>query len=140
MNQEASSRVATRGLGAVLRVPGLADVVLPVLLRYSAADPYAVRLVLLPDGGVEGEGPESVEWLFARSLLTEGLLAPTGHGDVRVRVDGHEVGVELAGSAMVLLPLAGLVEFLADSYEVVPTGTETLTDSALDEEIARLLG
>lgn len=140
MNQEASSRVVTRGLGAVLRVPGLADVVMPALLRYSAADPYAVRLVLLLDGGAEGEGPESVEWLFSRSLLTEGLFTPTGQGDVQVRVDGHEVSVELAGSATVLLPLEGLVEFLADSYEVVPTGAETLTGSAFDEEIARLLG
>lgn len=138
MNQEASPRVATRGLGAVLRVPGLADVVLPALLRYSAADPFAVRLVLLLDG--EGEGPESVEWLFSRSLLTEGLLAPTGQGDVRVRVDGHEVSVELAGSAAVLLPLEGLVEFLADSYEVVPTGAEALSERAFDEEVARLLG
>ena len=59
---------------------------------------------------------------------------------MQVRVDGHDVSIELAGSAEVLLPLEGLVEFLADSYEVVPTGAETLATSRLDEELARLLG
>lgn len=142
MTQDAPKTVTTRGLGAVLRVPGLADVTLPALLRYSAADPYAVRLVLLlaPDEAADGDGPESVEWLFSRSLLTEGLLAPSGQGDVQVRVDGHDVSIALAGSAEVLLPLEGMVEFLADSYEVVPTGAESLAGSVLDEELARLLG
>jgi hypothetical protein len=128
-------RTATRGLGALLRVPGLPDLVLPVLLRYSADDPYAVRLVLLPDG----TGDESVDWLFARSLLTEGLTAPVGQGDVRVQVVGREVAVELAGEASVLLPLDGLVEFLADSYEVVATGSESCA-AQLDRELARMLG
>lgn len=128
----------TRGLGALLQVPGLPDLVLPALLRYSAADPFAVRMVLLlsPEDG--DEGPDSVEWVFSRSLLTEGLLAPAGSGDVQVRVVGHEVSVELAGSATVLLPLEGLVEFLADSYEVVPTGAEAA--ALADDDLARLLG
>lgn len=134
--------VATRGLGAVLRVPGLPDVVLPALLRYSAADPLAVRLVLLLDD--DDGGAESVEWLFLRSELTQGLTdrpagSPTSvrEGDVEVRVDGHEVSVGLAGSAAVVLPLAGLVEFLADSYTVVPTGTEPL--AGLQDGGVRLL-
>ena len=141
MTQDAPKTVSTRGLGAVLRVPGLADVVLPALLRYSAADPFAVRLVLLlsQDEGADGDGPESVEWLFSRSLLTEGLLAPAGEGDVQVRVVGRDVEVKLAGSAAVLLPLRGLVEFLADSYEVVPTGSES-ADAALEQELLRLFG
>ncbi|MCW2778320.1 MAG: sporulation and cell division protein SsgA [Frankiales bacterium] len=133
---------ATRGLGALLRVPGLPDVGLPALLRYSAADPFAVRLVLLLEGldepGAEA-GPESVEWVFSRSLLTDGLLAPAGAGDVRVQVQDHEVSVELAGSATVLLPLEGLVEFLAASYDVVPTGAESLA-LPLDQALAALLG
>lgn len=127
---------ATRGLGAVLAVPGLPDVVLPALLRYSADDPYAVRLVLLLD---DPEGPESVEWLFSRSLLTEGLLAPAGEGDVQVRVQGRSVALELAGSATVLLPLDGLVEFLTDSYAVVPTGSED-GQPGLEQALHELLG
>lgn len=132
----------TRGLGSVLRVPGLPDVALPALLRYSAADPFAVRLVLLlpVEEGSEGDGPESVEWLFSRSLLTDGLVAPAGAGDVQVRVEGREVVLELAGSASVVLPLDGLVEFLTDSYAVVPTGAESDVAPDLEQEIARLLG
>ena len=133
-----ASRRTTRGLGAVLRVPGLPDVALPALLRYSAADPFAVRLVLLLDS--EGEGPESVEWLFSRSLLTDGMVAPTGQGDVQVRVQGRDVALELAGSATVVLPLDGMVEFLTDSYAVVPTGAESDAAPDLEQEIARLLG
>ncbi len=126
-------RTTSRGLGAVLRVPSFPDVVLPVLLGYRESDPYAVRLVLLPDG----LGDESVEWVFARSLLTEGLIGPVGEGDVRVRVLGRQVAVELGGQASVLLPLDGLVEFLADSYEVVPTGAESAA-GALERELVRL--
>ncbi|MCW2607763.1 MAG: regulator [Frankiales bacterium] len=132
---------ASRGLGALLRVPGLPDVALPALLGYRATDPFAVRLVLLLEPDTDGaDGPDRVEWVFSRSLLTEGLLGPAGQGDVRVRVDGHEVSVELAGSATVLLPLEGLVEFLADSYSVVPTGAEAAAAPGLDEHLARLLG
>lgn len=127
---------ATCGLRAVLRVPGLPDLPLPLLLRYAAADPFAVRMVLLPGDG----GDESVEWLFARSLLTDGLTAPTGEGDVRVTVEGREVCVELAGQAGVLLPLDSLVEFLAVSYEIVPTGAEPAALGLdLDAELAALL-
>ncbi len=146
MTQDDSSRTAlrvTRGLGALLRVPGLPDVALPALLRYSAADPFAVRMVLLlpPDETPGAAAPESVEWLFSRSLLTDGLVAPAGEGDVQVRVEGREVSVELAGAATVLLPLDGLVEFLTDSYAVVPTGAESLAAGAdLDQELGRLLG
>lgn len=142
MTQDSSrTAVATRGLGVVLRVPGLPDAVLPALLRYSASEPFAVRMVLLLDrpDEVGTEGPESVEWIFSRSLLTGGLLAPTGQGDVQVRVDGHEVSVELAGSATLLLPLEGLVEFLADSYQIVPTGAEARPGDASDQELSRLL-
>lgn len=125
---------ATCGLSCVLRVPDLADLALPVLLRYSAADPFAVRMVLLPSG----DGDESVEWVFARCLLTDGLTSPAGEGDVRVAVVGREVCVELAGAASVLLPLDGLVEFLAVSYEIVPTGAEADV-LGLDAALADLL-
>jgi len=50
---------------------------LPVSLRYSASDPYAVRAVF------SGDGME-VEWVFARDLLRTGLSTPTGDGDVHV--------------------------------------------------------
>ncbi|MCW2667765.1 MAG: putative regulator [Frankiales bacterium] len=133
-------RTATRGLGATLRVPGLPDVSLPALLRYSAQDPWAVRLVLLIEA-TGPDAPESVEWVFSRDLLTTGLVAPSGEGDVHVRVEGRTAVVELAGRAGVLLPLDGLVEFLAESYDVVPTGGESAaTGARLEAELVDLLG
>ncbi len=139
MSPQPRTRTATRGLGATLRVPGMPDVLLPALLRYSAHDPWAVRLVLL----LEESGPdtpESVEWVFSRELLTSGLASPIGEGDVRVRVEGRTAVVELAGQAGVLLPLDGLVEFLADAYDVVPTGGESAaTDAVLEAELVALL-
>ena len=155
MSPDAARRTATRGLAAVLRVPGQPDLRLPALLRYAACDPYAVRMVLLLDScpdscpgsdgtggggrGADSDAPESVEWLFARALLTAGLTGPSGEGDVRVRVVEREVHVELAGAASVLLPLDGLVEFLADAYTVVPTGSEEQAVArVIEAELSRL--
>lgn len=133
------TRTATRGMGATLRVTGLPDVLLPALLRYSADDPWAVRLVLLLET-TGPDAPESVEWVFSRDLLTTGLLGPTGEGDVHVSVEGRTAVVELAGRAGVRLPLDGLVEFLAESYDVVPTGGESAaTDAQLEAELVDLL-
>lgn len=138
MTPDAPRPSVDRGLAAVLRVPGQPDVPLLALLRYAAADPFAVRMVLLLDGG---EGPDSVEWVFARSLLTGGLTGPAGQGDVRVHAVARQVHVELSGAATVLLPLDGLVEFLAAAYDVVPTGSEEqVAAAALDAELAGLLG
>lgn len=50
----------------------------PAGLRYDTADPYAVHATF--HTGAE----ETVEWVFARDLLAEGLHRPTGTGDVRV--------------------------------------------------------
>lgn len=141
MTSDAARLTATRGLAALLRVPGQPDLALPALLRYAACDPYAVRMVLLLEGEGEGEAdaPESVEWVFARALLTTGLIGPAGEGDVRVQVVERQVQVELAGAASVLLPLDGLVEFLADAYSVVPTGSEgQAMAEALEVELSRL--
>src|ERR1044072_6700001 len=49
----------------------------PAGLRYDPADPYAVHATF--HTGAE----ETVEWVFARDLLAEGLHRPTGTGDVR---------------------------------------------------------
>src|ERR1700759_3868137 len=50
----------------------------PAGLRYDTADPYAVHATL------PTAAEETVEWVFARDLLAEGLHRPTGTGDVRV--------------------------------------------------------
>jgi hypothetical protein len=116
---------------------------LPVLagLRYQADDPWAVR-VTFRTGGED----DSIEWLFARQLLTDGIRAAAGEGDVRVwpsTVEGERV-VNLAmaspsGSALFEIDRDDLVEFLQQTYLAVPTGAEGQV-ADLDAELALLLG
>jgi hypothetical protein len=116
---------------------------LPVLagLRYQADDPWAVRVTF--QTGAEEDA--TVEWMFARQLLTDGVLSTVGEGDVRVwpaTVDGERV-VNLAmaspsGSALFEIDRDALVEFLQQTYLAVPTGSEEdVVD--LDAELALLL-
>ena len=69
--------VSTR-LELRLIVPGGPS--LPVLagLRYAADDPWAVRVAFHT-----GE-TDVIEWLFARELLADGVVASVGEGDIRV--------------------------------------------------------
>jgi hypothetical protein len=108
-------------------------------LTYSHTDPYAVRV-----GFHTGSG-ETVEWTFARSLLTDGVRQPAGDGDVKVwpAAGGQQlVCLSLSspsGRALFETPLPGLVEFLAQTYERVPTGCESdFVD--VDAAFAELLG
>ena len=123
-----------------LVVPGGAS--LPVLagIRYDAADPYAVH-VAFHTGGERG----TVEWSFARQLLTDGLTQATGEGDVKVW-PSHSDGVATvlvalsspSGEAVFESDLHDLAEFLTRSYTAVPTGSESdFVD--IDAELALLL-
>lgn len=123
-----------------LVVPGNPS--LPVLasIRYVLDDPYAVH-VTFHTGGDRG----TVEWSFARQLLTDGLTQATGEGDVKVwpsHVDGHAT-VFLAlcspsGQAVFEVGLHALAEYLTQSYTLVPTGSESdFVD--IDAELALLL-
>lgn len=125
-----------------LMVPGGPS--LPVLagLRYQTDDPWAVRVTFQTGGEPDG----TVEWMFARQLLTEGVRETAGEGDVRVwpsMSDGERV-VNLAmtspsGSALFEIDRDALVEFLQQTYLAVPTGSEE--DAVdLDAELAVLLG
>ena len=116
---------------------------LPVLagLRYSASDPWAVTVTFQTGG--EGDGV--VEWMFARQLLTDGVAAPVGDGDVRVwpTTHGRERHVNLAmaspsGAALFEIDRDDLVEFLQQTYLAVPTGSESSVVD-FDAELASLL-
>ncbi len=137
-----TSRPTTVSADLELRlvVPGSSS--LPVLasIRYDAADPYAVH-VCFHTGGERG----TVEWSFARQLLTDGLTQATGEGDVKVwpsHVDGRAT-VFLAlsspsGQAVFEVALHDLAEYLTCSYTAVPTGCEgDFLD--IDAELALLL-
>ncbi|MGQ4382540.1 SsgA family sporulation/cell division regulator [Streptomyces sp. SAS_270] len=57
---------------------GRPPIPLPAEFRYDRDDPYAVCLA------VGAPTTASVDWVFARSLLAEGLRGPAGIGDVQV--------------------------------------------------------
>ena len=122
-----------------LVVPDAPPLPLLALARYDAADPYAVHV------GFRTSGEEVVEWTFARQLLSSGLAAAAGEGDVQVWpacTDGVPV-VCLAlsspsGRATFEVPLAELVEFLTATYAAVPYGAES-QHVDLDAELALLL-
>ena len=137
------SRFATVTAELELRlvVPGGPS--LPVIagLRYSADDPWAVRVAFQTGG--EGDG--IVEWMFARQLLTDGVSGTVGEGDIRVwpAMSGGERVINLAmaspsGSALFEIDRYELVEFLQQTYLAVPTGLEG--DAVdLDAELEALL-
>ena len=97
----------------------------PAGLRYDTADPYAVHATF------HTGGQDTVDWVFARELLAEGLRRPTGTGDVRVwpsRSRG-QASVCLAlsspeGEALLEAPARALESFLKRTNAAVPPGLE----------------
>ncbi|GGT03317.1 SsgA family sporulation/cell division regulator [Streptomyces chromofuscus] len=123
------------------------SVTVPVMLafHYAADEPYAVRMVV--DTGVT----PLVEWVFARDLLAEGLVRPTGLADVQTwpvphRPDRLEAGsgavhirISSPGGTTVLsAPATELRNFLDRTFQRVATGTESRT-LRLDESLAWLM-
>lgn len=111
---------------------------LPVSLRYSPLDPYAVRTIF------SGDGME-VEWVFARELLRTGLSTPNGDGDVHIW-PSWGTGRELLmisltspdGQAVLEADAEDVRGFLDRTAAVVPDGEESLYLD-VDEWVARLL-
>ncbi|MFB7998778.1 SsgA family sporulation/cell division regulator [Streptomyces sp. NPDC056002] len=107
--------------------PDSSTLPLPARFRYRAADPYAVHAVFEQGGG-------DITWTFARDLLSDGMHARTGDGDVTVWTstgrDQHDAArtyIELnppSGTALVSLPRACVEEFLNQTTSIVPPGTE----------------
>ena len=125
-----------------LVVPGAASLPVRAGLRYDTRDPYAVQVSFYTGSTAEGD---TVEWTFARSLLSEGVRAPSGDGDVQVwpSMSGGLSVVCLSlsspsGKALFEVPLPDLAQFLAQTYDAVPTGTES-DHVDVDAELALLL-
>ncbi len=127
-----------------LVVPGSVSLPVVATLRYDASDPYAVH-VAFRTGGSEGPADGSVEWTFARQLLTDGVTRSVGEGDVQVWPSHVEASPVVclalsspSGRALFEVPLTALVQFLSSTYAAVPTGSESdFVD--LDAELALLL-
>lgn len=106
---------------------------------YNPKDPYAVALHM--DAGTS----RRVSWIFARSLLAEGVVSPVGEGDVYVapHPDGKGKYVHISltsphGHALLQAETGDVVSFLTDSYLRVIPGTET-TRIDIDKELLLLL-
>ncbi|MFR9673499.1 SsgA family sporulation/cell division regulator [Streptomyces sp. TR02-1] len=112
---------------------------LRVALRYDAHDPLAVHLHFPAQACLDGT--ETV-WTFARDLLEEGVHAPVGEGDVRLRPDGPGRTVLALhadeGVALVLLDTDGLKGFLTAARRRGLRGGKAGTE-ALDRGLAELL-
>ena len=135
--------VVTADFELQLVVPGGPP--LPVLagLRYDRLDPWAVHLTFHTSGNEDSD----VVWVFGRQLLMDGITGPAGEGDVRVwpALHGQERVVNLAmsspsGSALFEIDRDDLIQFLQQTYLVVPTGCESDNvdlDAALDAILGR---
>ena len=126
-----------------LVVPGAASLPVRAGLHYDVNDPYAVQ-VAFHTGAQPGEG-EIVEWTFARQLLTDGVTAPVGEGDVQVWPSASNglpvVCLSLSspsGKALFEVPLPELVDVLGQTYAAIPTGSES-DHVDVDAELALLL-
>jgi hypothetical protein len=123
-----------------LVVPGGADRLVRADLSYAADDPYAVGVAF------HTGTPALVEWTFARSLLTDGVTQPVGDGDVQVWParfgEAPRICIALSspsGRALFEAPLGAIVEFLTETYALVPTGCESdFVD--VDAGLVELLG
>jgi len=126
-------------LGLRLVVPDRTTIPLTASLTYTATDPYAIRMAF------HVGNDEPVEWIFARELLTIGMVRRVGEGDVQVwpaRTEGEQsLNISLTspfGQALFEVPLAPLTAFLNRTYELVPAGRES-DFMDLDQELSNML-
>ncbi|HEX3778339.1 MAG TPA: SsgA family sporulation/cell division regulator [Pseudonocardiaceae bacterium] len=121
-----------------LLAPRCPAVPVRVELRYDTRDPYAVVAAFRT--GKAGW----VEWVFARDLLADGLIAAAGEGDVRIRPsadDPEVVVVELnspSGHAVFEASAQEFADFLDRTYDVVLPGNEHLWVD-LDDALAQMI-
>ncbi|MFE0420538.1 SsgA family sporulation/cell division regulator [Streptomyces tendae] len=107
---------------------------------YCSGDPHGIVVDFYLD-----ERPP-VTWTFARDLLAEGSVRPSGLGDVRVWPgEGEQTGrLYLAltsphGHALLTMPRDAMTTWLGQIYRLVPPGFEE-TALDLDAELSQLLG
>ena len=113
-----------------LVVPGAASLPVRASLHYDVQDPYAVTVAFHTGSGGNGD---VVHWTFARQLLTDGVSAPVGQGDVQVWASAScglpVVCLSLSspsGKALFEVPLPEPVDFLGQTCtSPCPTGALT---------------
>jgi len=104
---------------------------------YRADEPYAITVAFATDPG------RWVEWIFARDLLIDGLIAPAGEGDLTVRPDEDDEDTLLleihspTGTATFTLDRDATEDFLGHTLDLVAAGTED-THFDIDRLLAQL--
>lgn len=107
-----------------LITPDAAPVAVAVELTYSSRDPYAVQ------ASFRTGHDSTVDWVFARELLADGLVDSAGAGDVRVQPmseDPNTIELELtspSGHALFTTSADTLADFLQRTYSAVPPAAE----------------
>ena len=126
-------RVASRTVFDFVR-PGGDTAPVETELLYQADDPFAVTMRFHAGGAV-------ATWIMGRDLLIEGMTAPTGRGDVRLRPHtGRTLVLELTSDRHVTvfrLPAGTLRKFLDATYRVVPPGAEHFDADAFLDTVLR---
>jgi hypothetical protein len=123
MSKDTSTDHVTQEMFAVLHGQEM-----PLLTRWSyrADDPYAVTMSISRPSG------RWINWLMARDLVVEGMLASAGLGDVRVAPFSDEefdiIEVKIGddeGFAALEFDRDLMERFLAATFEVVELGSES---------------
>ena len=116
------TRVGTATVVQFIRPDGSIEP-MDVDLHYRTDDPHAVTIRF------HTREQEST-WLVSRELLADGLRAPAGVGDVRLRrEEGDVLVLELFtedSHAVFHLSADELDRFLTSTYQVVPAGQEVV--------------
>jgi hypothetical protein len=107
-----------------LIAPDAPVVPVKVELSYTSRDPYAVQ------ASFRTGHDTTVDWVFARDLLADGLVDSAGTGDVRVQPmsdDPTRIELELtspSGHALFTTSAQTLSDFLQATYDAVPAASE----------------
>ncbi|KOV72442.1 cell division protein [Streptomyces sp. NRRL WC-3723] len=101
----------------------------PISCEFSfrPGDPYAVTLIF------DADGEQPVRWVFSRELLSEGLTARVGEGDVVVWPEYASDGAskiwirvgKARHEALFEIPALPVAQWLASTYALVPRGHES---------------
>ncbi|MFG2819622.1 SsgA family sporulation/cell division regulator [Kitasatospora sp. NPDC048365] len=120
---------AVRPMLVTLPDSDLPDVPVLAELRFDTSRPFAACLSFPVAECDCADEDLSVCWYFSRDLLNEGRHAPTGSGDVRVGPGAAgDVRITLrgpTGQAVISAPGELVTAFLADSFALVPAGSES---------------
>lgn len=110
-------------------------------LSYNPADPMAVEMTCHNVTGTRDEDGDVV-WLFAVSLLSEGVSSDqyVGVADVKIKKSEHDVLITLEnqdGKAVIALPEARVTEYLERVAGIIPDQKQI--SDMLDESLAKIL-